>query len=125
MPPPSMQPCNEPSARSPIRWSRLHTGKAHPCPTPSERHPLPFRPVLTSRPQVQRALLGLTIPLETLQVVKNRMLQAMGEGLSRQTHAQASVRMLPTYICSTPDGTGKTAQPGDGLLCYPQPHMPH
>ncbi|KAK2540681.1 Hk3 [Columba livia] len=56
---------------------------------------------------VQRALLGLTIPLETLQVLKNRMLQAMGEGLSRQTHAQASVRMLPTYICSTPNGTEK------------------
>ncbi|OPJ88003.1 hexokinase-3 [Patagioenas fasciata monilis] len=61
-------------------------------------------PICTS---VQRALLGLTIPLETLQVVKNRMLQAMGEGLSRETHAQASIRMLPTYICSTPNGTEK------------------
>lgn len=78
-----------------------------------------------SCPQVQRALLGLTIPLETLQVLKNRMLQAMGEGLSRQTHAQASIRMLPTYICSTPNGTGKIAQPGDGPLCYLQPHTPH
>ncbi|KAM9289518.1 hexokinase-3 [Morus bassanus] len=35
------------------------------------------------------------------------MLQAMRKGLSRQTHAQANVRMLPTYICSTPDGTEK------------------
>uniref|UniRef100_A0A8C4XR12 hexokinase n=1 Tax=Falco tinnunculus TaxID=100819 RepID=A0A8C4XR12_FALTI len=42
-----------------------------------------------------------------LQVVKGRMLQAMHKGLSRQTHAQANVRMLPTYICSTPDGTEK------------------
>ncbi|NXQ97370.1 HXK2 protein, partial [Sagittarius serpentarius] len=58
-------------------------------------------------PQVQRALLALTIPLETLQAVKGRMLQAMCKGLSRQTHAQANVRMLPTYICSTPDGTEK------------------
>uniref|UniRef100_A0A663FF79 hexokinase n=1 Tax=Aquila chrysaetos chrysaetos TaxID=223781 RepID=A0A663FF79_AQUCH len=57
--------------------------------------------------QVQRALLALTIPLETLQEVKGRMLQAMRKGLSRQTHAQANVRMLPTYICSTPDGTEK------------------
>ncbi|XP_050761568.1 hexokinase-3, partial [Gymnogyps californianus] len=56
---------------------------------------------------VQRALLALTIPLETLQAVKGRMLQAMCKGLSRQTHAQAKVRMLPTYICSTPDGTEK------------------
>ncbi|NXC73562.1 HXK3 protein, partial [Anhinga anhinga] len=58
-------------------------------------------------PQVQRALLALTVPLETLQAVKVRMLQAMRKGLSRETHAQAKVRMLPTYICSTPDGTEK------------------
>ncbi|NXV88940.1 HXK3 protein, partial [Calonectris borealis] len=57
--------------------------------------------------QVQRALLALTVPLETLQAVKGRMLQAMRKGLSRQTHAQANVRMLPTYICSMPDGTEK------------------
>ncbi|XP_074460344.1 hexokinase-3 isoform X3 [Larus michahellis] len=54
---------------------------------------------------VQRALLALTIPLEMLQVVKGRMMQAMSNGLSRQTHAQANVQMLPTYICSTPNGT--------------------
>ncbi|KAM6322755.1 hexokinase-3 [Podargus strigoides] len=47
-----------------------------------------------------------------LQVVKGRMLQAMHKGLSRQTHAQANVRMVPTYICSTPDGTEK----GDFLV---------
>ncbi|NWI63084.1 HXK3 protein, partial [Todus mexicanus] len=63
-------------------------------------------------PQVQRALLALTIPLEKLQAVKGRMLQAMHKGLSRQTHAEADVRMLPTYICSTPDGTEK----GDFLV---------
>lgn len=58
-------------------------------------------------------------------MVKGHMLRAMRKGLSRQTHAQANVRMLPTYICSTPDGTGKTAQPGAGLLCYLQPCTPH
>lgn len=78
-----------------------------------------------SCPQVQRALLALTVPLETLQAVKGRMLQAMCKGLSRQTHAQAKVRMLPTYICSTPDGTGKAAQPGDVLVYYLQPRTPH
>ncbi|NXX14954.1 HXK2 protein, partial [Podargus strigoides] len=62
--------------------------------------------------QVQRALLALAILLEMLQVVKGRMLQAMHKGLSRQTHAQANVRMVPTYICSTPDGTEK----GDFLV---------
>ncbi|XP_054698040.1 hexokinase-3 isoform X1 [Grus americana] len=40
------------------------------------------------------------------------MLQAMRKGLSRETHAQANVQMLPTYICSTPDGTEK----GDFLV---------
>ncbi|NWH71416.1 HXK3 protein, partial [Piaya cayana] len=57
--------------------------------------------------QVQRALLAFTLPLEMLQVLKSRMLHAMCEGLSRQTHARATVRMLPTYICFTPDGTEK------------------
>ncbi|NXI39610.1 HXK2 protein, partial [Galbula dea] len=57
--------------------------------------------------QVQRAVLALTVPLETLQAVKSRMMKAMRMGLSRETHAQANVRMLPTFICSTPDGTEK------------------
>ncbi|XP_014803616.1 PREDICTED: hexokinase-3 [Calidris pugnax] len=54
---------------------------------------------------VQRVLLALTIPLESLQMVKARMMLAMNKGLNRQTHAQATVKMLPTYICSTPNGT--------------------
>nr|XP_047936329.1 hexokinase-3 [Anser cygnoides] len=56
---------------------------------------------------VQRALMLLTPSLEKLQAVKCRMLEAMDKGLSRQTHAQATVRMLPTFVCSTPDGTEK------------------
>ncbi|NXK17988.1 HXK3 protein, partial [Arenaria interpres] len=55
--------------------------------------------------QVQRVLLALTIPLDLLQMVKARMMLAMNKGLNRQTHAQATVKMLPTYICSTPNGT--------------------
>ncbi|NWX43938.1 HXK3 protein, partial [Steatornis caripensis] len=57
--------------------------------------------------QVQAVLNALTFPLETLQAVKEHMHQAMRKGMSRQTHAQATVRMLPTYICSTPNGTEK------------------
>uniref|UniRef100_A0A3P8VRS7 Hexokinase-2 n=1 Tax=Cynoglossus semilaevis TaxID=244447 RepID=A0A3P8VRS7_CYNSE len=37
--------------------------------------------------------------------VKTRMSEAMLQGLSKQTHGQASVKMLPTYVRSTPDGT--------------------
>uniref|UniRef100_A0A672TG54 hexokinase n=1 Tax=Strigops habroptila TaxID=2489341 RepID=A0A672TG54_STRHB len=63
-------------------------------------------------PQVQKALRALTVPLETLQVLKGHMMQDMRKGLSRQMHAQATMQMLPTFICSMPDGTGKQ---GSGL----------
>ncbi|XP_038006369.1 hexokinase-3 isoform X2 [Motacilla alba alba] len=56
---------------------------------------------------IQRALRALSIPLERLHVMKGHMMQDMCKGLSRQTHAEAKVRMLPTYICSTPNGTEK------------------
>uniref|UniRef100_A0A8C3CWU9 hexokinase n=1 Tax=Cairina moschata TaxID=8855 RepID=A0A8C3CWU9_CAIMO len=62
---------------------------------------------LPSCTPVQRALLSLTLSLEKLQAVKCRMLEAMEKGLSQETHAQATVHMLPTFICSTPDGTEK------------------
>ncbi|NXE91908.1 HXK3 protein, partial [Menura novaehollandiae] len=57
--------------------------------------------------QIQRALRSLTIPLERLHIMKGHMMRDMCKGLSRQTHTQAKVRMLPTYICSTPNGTEK------------------
>ncbi|KFO55539.1 Hexokinase-2, partial [Corvus brachyrhynchos] len=57
--------------------------------------------------QIQRALRSLCIPLERLHIMKGHMMQDMCKGLSRQTHAQAKVRMLPTYVCSTPNGTEK------------------
>ncbi|XP_075571936.1 hexokinase-3 [Pelecanus crispus] len=82
-------------------WSRDAEG------SPARSHQLGHRNDGPTCTPIQRALLALTIPLETLQAVKGRMLQAMRKGLSRQTHAQANVRMLPTYICSTPDGTEK------------------
>ncbi|NXY12701.1 HXK2 protein, partial [Atrichornis clamosus] len=57
--------------------------------------------------QIQRALRSLTIPLERLHIMKGHMMQDMCKGLSRQTYTQAKVRMLPTYVCSTPNGTEK------------------
>ncbi|NWZ24206.1 HXK2 protein, partial [Asarcornis scutulata] len=89
----------------------LHAGKARPCLSVPKvwcsLSPLSCRPALTRCPQVQRALLSLTLSLEKLQAVKCRMLEAMEKGLSQETHAQATVHMLPTFICSTPDGTEK------------------
>ncbi|NXM74183.1 HXK3 protein, partial [Serilophus lunatus] len=64
-------------------------------------------PGLIHCPQIQQVLRALTIPLERLQIMKVHMMQAMRRGLCRHTHAEATVQMLPTYICSTPDGTEK------------------
>ncbi|XP_050167947.1 hexokinase-3 isoform X3 [Myiozetetes cayanensis] len=61
---------------------------------------------------VQRALRALTIPLERLHIMKGHMMQAMRRGLCRHTHSRATLKMLPTYICATPDGTEK----GDFLV---------
>ncbi|NXO84031.1 HXK2 protein, partial [Sitta europaea] len=57
--------------------------------------------------QIQRALRSLSIPLERLHIMKGHMMEDMCKGLSLQTHEQAKVRMLPTYICSIPNGTEK------------------
>lgn len=43
---------------------------------------------------------------EQLLEVKERMRIEMEKGLAKETHAEATVKMLPTYVCSTPDGTG-------------------
>ncbi|XP_072204418.1 hexokinase-3 [Excalfactoria chinensis] len=61
---------------------------------------------------VQRALLSLTPTLERLQEVKGRVLEALEQGLSQQGQARSTMQMLPTFICSTPDGTEK----GDVLV---------
>uniref|UniRef100_A0A3B3WRD4 Phosphotransferase n=1 Tax=Poecilia mexicana TaxID=48701 RepID=A0A3B3WRD4_9TELE len=42
---------------------------------------------------------------EQLLEVKRRLTEEMARGLSKQTHDQTSVKMLPTYVRSTPDGT--------------------
>uniref|UniRef100_A0A8D2JCI8 Hexokinase-2 n=1 Tax=Varanus komodoensis TaxID=61221 RepID=A0A8D2JCI8_VARKO len=55
----------------------------------------------------QKILEPLRLSAKQLLEVKQRMRQEMGRGLARETHRQATVRMLPTYVCSTPDGTEK------------------
>uniref|UniRef100_A0A1A7WR26 Hexokinase-2 n=1 Tax=Iconisemion striatum TaxID=60296 RepID=A0A1A7WR26_9TELE len=53
----------------------------------------------------QRILDTLRLSREQLLEVKRRMTEGMVLGLSKQTHEQTSVKMLPTYVRSTPDGT--------------------
>ncbi|XP_067458953.1 hexokinase-2 [Thunnus thynnus] len=47
----------------------------------------------------------LRLSREQLLEVKKRMSEEMVRGLSKQTYEQATVKMLPTYVRSTPDGT--------------------
>ncbi|XP_047448038.1 hexokinase-2 isoform X2 [Mugil cephalus] len=53
----------------------------------------------------QRILDTLRLSREQLLEVKKRMTEEMLRGLSKQTHKEASMKMLPTYVRSTPDGT--------------------
>uniref|UniRef100_A0A2K6UAC1 Hexokinase-2 n=1 Tax=Saimiri boliviensis boliviensis TaxID=39432 RepID=A0A2K6UAC1_SAIBB len=55
----------------------------------------------------QKTLEPLKLSREQLLEVKRRMKVEMERGLSKETHAIAPVKMLPTYVCATPDGTEK------------------
>ncbi|XP_029415289.1 hexokinase-2 isoform X2 [Nannospalax galili] len=55
----------------------------------------------------QKTLEPLKLSHEQLLEVKRRMKVEMEQGLSKETHAIAPVKMLPTYVCATPDGTEK------------------
>ncbi|XP_027024656.1 hexokinase-2 [Tachysurus fulvidraco] len=53
----------------------------------------------------QQVLDTLRLSREQLMEVKRRMEVQMKRGLARDTHDSASVKMLPTYVRATPDGT--------------------
>uniref|UniRef100_A0A8C4XZR0 Phosphotransferase n=1 Tax=Gopherus evgoodei TaxID=1825980 RepID=A0A8C4XZR0_9SAUR len=55
----------------------------------------------------QKTLEALKLSHEQLLEVKNRMRIEMERGLSKASHPDATVKMLPTYVCATPDGTEK------------------
>ncbi|XP_051977318.1 hexokinase-2-like [Xyrauchen texanus] len=53
----------------------------------------------------QRILDTLRLSRDQLTEVKRRMTEEMNRGLAKQTHPTATVKMLPTFVRSTPDGT--------------------
>lgn len=73
-------------------------------------------------------LLGYLEPfrlsLEKLQEVSNRLRRDMIRGLNRHSHHNAPVKMLPTFVQATPDGTGERSRvagppgPRAALLCF-------
>lgn len=60
--------------------------------------------------QVDKYLYDLRLSDETLQDVSGRFRKEMEKGLGEDTNPTASVKMLPTFVRSTPDGTGKEFQ---------------
>lgn len=57
--------------------------------------------------QVEQILSELRLSKEELKVIMERMQCEMDRGLRLETHEEASLKMLPTYVCSTPEGSGK------------------
>ncbi|KAG7249193.1 hypothetical protein CRUP_030388, partial [Coryphaenoides rupestris] len=55
---------------------------------------------------VDRFLYSMRLNDDQLRDVSARLLREMQKGLSRQSSATAAVKMLPTHVCSTPDGSG-------------------
>ncbi|XP_034975072.1 hexokinase-2 isoform X1 [Zootoca vivipara] len=55
----------------------------------------------------QKILDPLRLSREQLLEIKKRMKEEMERGLGQETHDEATVKMLPSYVCSTPDGTEK------------------
>lgn len=70
----------------------------------------------------QRILDALRLSQEQLLDVKRRMGEEMNRGLAKESHDQATVKMLPTFVRSMPDGTGtgsreeKMERGGRGVL---------
>ncbi|XP_036000192.1 hexokinase-2 [Fundulus heteroclitus] len=55
--------------------------------------------------EVRQYLEPFCLSVEKLQDVSNRLLEAMKQGLDKQMHDNAPVKMLPTFVTATPDGT--------------------
>ncbi|KAG7279180.1 hypothetical protein CRUP_022375 [Coryphaenoides rupestris] len=55
--------------------------------------------------KVDRFLYSMRLNDDQLRDVSARLLREMQKGLSRQSSATAAVKMLPTHVCSTPDGS--------------------
>lgn len=64
--------------------------------------------------QVDQYLYHMRLSDETLLEIAKRFRKEMEKGLGATTHPTASVKMLPTFVRSTPDGTGDAPGGGSG-----------
>ncbi|NXI25195.1 HXK1 protein, partial [Sterrhoptilus dennistouni] len=63
--------------------------------------------VAAQRRRLRAALQPFLLPLPVLRQVRDSMRAELEYGLKRETQAEATVKMLPTYVCGMPDGTEK------------------
>lgn len=61
----------------------------------------------SQRKEIDDTLATFALSPTQLQEVKAKMRVELERGLKKDTHPTASVKMLPTYVYRTPDGTGK------------------
>lgn len=57
--------------------------------------------------QIDKYLYSMRFSDETLRDIMNRFRREMENGLNRDTNPTATVKMLPTFVRSIPDGSGK------------------
>lgn len=57
--------------------------------------------------QILETLAEFCLSKDQLLQVKNRMRTEIENGLGKKTHDSATVKMLPTFVRSTPDGSGR------------------
>ncbi|KAL7889726.1 hypothetical protein AOLI_G00019840 [Acnodon oligacanthus] len=57
--------------------------------------------------KVDRFLYAMRLSDEQLLDISRRFREEMEKGLSRESNAAAALKMLPTHVCSTPDGSEK------------------
>lgn len=62
--------------------------------------------VQAQRKQIDQVLALFRLTREQLVGVRDKMRAEFEYGLKRDTHLLATVKMLPTYVCGMPDGTG-------------------
>ena len=56
--------------------------------------------------QIDKVLALFRLTREQLVGIRNKMRVEFEYGLKKDTHPLATVKMLPTYVCGMPDGTG-------------------
>lgn len=66
--------------------------------------------VQAQRKQIDKVLALFQLTREQLVGVRDKMRTELEYGLKKETHALATVKMLPTYVYGMPDGTGRLAQ---------------